>query len=200
MILYDFGSGAGFYVDAAVEPWARHYRMYSYVTSELPALVNARFPADAKRQGIFGHSMGGHGALVCALRNPEKYRSLSAFAPISSPTRCPRGREGAVRVSRRGSRDLARLRCDPAGRGLGLAKRGPRRPGDGGPVSPGSAEAAAAPGGVRRGRHPAHPALPGRLRPQLLLHGELHGRPPRPPRAPAEVVNFWTCPRPALPC
>jgi S-formylglutathione hydrolase len=88
---YDFGSGAGFYVDATAEPWSRNYRMYSYVTAELPALVNANFPTDAGREGVFGHSMGGHGALICALKNPEKYKSLSAFAPISSPTRCPWG-------------------------------------------------------------------------------------------------------------
>ena len=88
---YDFGSGAGFYVDAAEEPWAQHYRMYSYVTKELPALIEASFPVDRKRQGIFGHSMGGHGALVCALRTPERYRSLSAFAPIVAPMRCPWG-------------------------------------------------------------------------------------------------------------
>ena len=88
---YDFGSGAGFYVDATVEPWAAHYRMYSYVTAELPALINAHFPSAPDRQGIFGHSMGGHGALVCALKNPDKYRSLSAFAPISAPMRCPWG-------------------------------------------------------------------------------------------------------------
>jgi S-formylglutathione hydrolase len=88
---YDFGSGAGFYIDATEDPWATHYRMYSYVTAELPALINANFPTDAKRQGIFGHSMGGHGALTCAFRNPDKYRSLSAFAPICSPTRCSWG-------------------------------------------------------------------------------------------------------------
>jgi S-formylglutathione hydrolase len=88
---YDFGSGAGFYVDATATPWAQHYRMYSYVTKELPALVEASFPVDRKRQGIFGHSMGGHGALVCALRNPDRYRSLSAFAPIAAPMRCPWG-------------------------------------------------------------------------------------------------------------
>ena len=88
---YDFGSGAGFYVDATAEPWARTYRMYSYVTKELPALIEANFPVDRGRQGIFGHSMGGHGALVCALRNPERYRSLSAFAPISAPMRSPWG-------------------------------------------------------------------------------------------------------------
>jgi S-formylglutathione hydrolase len=88
---YDFGSGAGFYVDATEEPWRRAYRMYSYITEELPALVAEHFPADIGRQGIFGHSMGGHGALVAALRNPERYRSVSAFAPITAPSRCPWG-------------------------------------------------------------------------------------------------------------
>lgn len=90
---WDFGVGAGFYVDATREPWSRHYRMYSYVTRELPELVAASFPADTARQGIFGHSMGGHGALVCALRNPGQYRSLSAFAPIAAPMRCPWGKK-----------------------------------------------------------------------------------------------------------
>src|SRR5918995_917496 len=88
---YDFGSGAGFYVDATAEPWARNYRMYTYVTKELPALIEASFPVDRGRQGIFGHSMGGHGALVCGLRNSERYRSLSAFAPIAAPIRSPWG-------------------------------------------------------------------------------------------------------------
>ncbi len=90
---WDFGAGAGFYVDATREPWSRHYRMFSYVTCELPALIAGRFPADADRQGIFGHSMGGHGALVCALRNPGQYKSLSAFAPIAAPMRCPWGKK-----------------------------------------------------------------------------------------------------------
>ena len=90
---WDFGLGAGFYVDAPEAPWSAHYRMYSYVTRELPELVAAEFPADASRQGIFGHSMGGHGALVCALRNPDRYRSLSAFAPIAAPIQCPWGRK-----------------------------------------------------------------------------------------------------------
>ena len=88
---WDFGRGAGFYVDATQEPWSRHYRMYSYVTKELPALVAAEFPVDSARTGIFGHSMGGHGALVIAIRNPDRYRSVSAFAPIVSPMRCPWG-------------------------------------------------------------------------------------------------------------
>jgi S-formylglutathione hydrolase len=90
---YDFGSGAGFYVDATVSPWAAHYRMYGYVTKELPPLILDHFPGDAARQGIFGHSMGGHGALVCALRNPELYKSVSAFAPIVAPTQVPWGRK-----------------------------------------------------------------------------------------------------------
>lgn len=90
---WDFGVGAGFYVDATREPWSKHYRMYSYVTRELPAFVAGKFPVDPARQGIFGHSMGGHGALVCALRNPDQYKSLSAFAPISAPMRCPWGKK-----------------------------------------------------------------------------------------------------------
>jgi S-formylglutathione hydrolase len=90
---WDFGLGAGFYVDATQAPWSAHYRMYSYVTRELPELVATQFPADTMRQGIFGHSMGGHGALVCALRNPAQYRSVSAFAPITAPMRCPWGRK-----------------------------------------------------------------------------------------------------------
>lgn len=88
---YDFGSGAGFYVDATERPWSRHYRMYSYVTAELPVLVNGHFPADPACAGIFGHSMGGHGALICAFRNPQQYRSVSAFAPIVAPARVPWG-------------------------------------------------------------------------------------------------------------
>ena len=88
---YDFGVGAGFYVDATVAPWSAHYRMYTYIAEELPALVNASFPVDASRTGIFGHSMGGHGALTIALKHPERFRSVSAFAPIASPMRCAWG-------------------------------------------------------------------------------------------------------------
>jgi S-formylglutathione hydrolase len=90
---WDFGVGAGFYVDATQAPWSKHYRMYSYVTKELPGVIAAKFPARADRQGIFGHSMGGHGALVCALRNPQLYVSVSAFAPIAAPMRCPWGQK-----------------------------------------------------------------------------------------------------------
>lgn len=90
---WDFGVGAGFYVDATAEPWSRHYRMYTYVTQELRALIEAQFPADSHRTGIFGHSMGGHGALTIALRNPDRYRSVSAFAPIAAPRQCPWGQK-----------------------------------------------------------------------------------------------------------
>jgi S-formylglutathione hydrolase len=94
---YDFGLGAGFYVDATVPPWSDGYRMYSYVTGELRDYVNEHFPIDPRRAGIFGHSMGGHGALVIGLRNPGIYRSVSAFAPIASPMRCPWGEKALSR-------------------------------------------------------------------------------------------------------
>jgi S-formylglutathione hydrolase len=90
---WDFGYSAGFYVDATESPWAQHYRMYSYVTRELPALICANLPARADATGIFGHSMGGHGALTCALRNPGQYKSVSAFSPIAAPMLCPWGRK-----------------------------------------------------------------------------------------------------------
>ena len=87
---YDFGLGAGFYVNATQEPFASHYRMHDYVVDELPALIEANFPA-SDRRGISGHSMGGHGALICALKNPGRYQSVSAFSPISNPMNCPWG-------------------------------------------------------------------------------------------------------------
>ncbi len=90
---WDFGVAAGFYLDATVEPWSRHYRMYTYVTQELRSLIEAQFPADPARTGIFGHSMGGHGALTIALKNPDRYRSVSAFAPIAAPSQCPWGQK-----------------------------------------------------------------------------------------------------------
>lgn len=89
---WDFGQGAGFYVDATEEPWREHFRMKSYIEEELPALIAGEFAcADMQRQSIMGHSMGGHGALTIALRNPDRFKSVSAFAPISSPTDCPWG-------------------------------------------------------------------------------------------------------------
>jgi S-formylglutathione hydrolase len=88
---YDLGQGAGFYVNATRQPWSRHYQMYDYVTRELPALIEANFAVIPGLKSISGHSMGGHGALVCALRNAGGYRSVSAFAPICNPTRCSWG-------------------------------------------------------------------------------------------------------------
>lgn len=90
---WDFGSGASFYVDATEEPWSQNYQMYSYIVQELPALIAEHFPVKSDKQGIFGHSMGGHGALVCALRNPEIFKSVSALAPITAPMRCPWGQK-----------------------------------------------------------------------------------------------------------
>jgi S-formylglutathione hydrolase len=90
---WDFGYSAGFYVDATEAPWSGHYRMYSYVSAELPRIVAANLPAKRHASGIFGHSMGGHGALVLGLRNPSQYRSISAFAPIAAPMQCPWGQK-----------------------------------------------------------------------------------------------------------
>jgi len=89
---YDLGQGAGFYVNATREPWVRHYRMYDYVTKELPALLESSLPLRPGRKSISGHSMGGHGALICALKHPEAYRSVSAFSPICHPMQCAWGR------------------------------------------------------------------------------------------------------------
>ena len=110
---YDFGQGAGFYVDATEQPYADNYRMFSYVASELPDLVAANFPVDMERQAIAGHSMGGHGALTLALRNPGRYRSVSAFAPIVAPSQVPWGEKalgaylGAARAAWRAHDALA---------------------------------------------------------------------------------------------
>ena len=82
----EFGAGAGFYVDATIAPWSQYFRMYTYVAQELPGVIAANFPADMRRESIFGHSMGGHGALTITLKDPQRFRSLSALAPICAPT------------------------------------------------------------------------------------------------------------------
>lgn len=89
---YDLGQGAGFYLNATEAPWAEHYQMYDYIVDELPALIDANFPSNGQ-QSIMGHSMGGHGALLIGLRNPERYQSISAFAPIVAPTQVPWGKK-----------------------------------------------------------------------------------------------------------
>jgi S-formylglutathione hydrolase len=94
---YDIGQGAGFYVDATEAPFATNYRMYSYIADELPALLQEHFPVDLTRQAITGHSMGGHGALTIALKNPGRYRSVSAFAPIVAPSQVPWGEKALGR-------------------------------------------------------------------------------------------------------
>ena len=94
---YDFGKGAGFYVNATQEPWSKHYRMRAYIEDELPALIAERFPVDTDRQSITGHSMGGHGALTIGLRNPNRFRSVSAFAPIVAPSQVPWGKKALGR-------------------------------------------------------------------------------------------------------
>jgi S-formylglutathione hydrolase len=94
---YDFGQGAGFYVDATEEPYQRHYRMHAYIAGELPDAVASAFPVDLARQGITGHSMGGHGALTLALRHPGRFRSVSAFAPIVAPSQVPWGEKALGR-------------------------------------------------------------------------------------------------------
>ncbi|MXO69428.1 S-formylglutathione hydrolase [Altererythrobacter marinus] len=94
---YDFGQGAGFYLDATQDPWAKNYRMRSYIERELPELVAAHFPADMARQSITGHSMGGHGALTIGLRNPDRFRAISAFAPIVAPGEVPWGEKALGR-------------------------------------------------------------------------------------------------------
>jgi len=88
---YDMGQGAGFYLDATEQPWSQHFRMRTYIEQELPELIASEFPVDMNRQGIFGHSMGGHGALTIALRNPDRFKSVSAFSPVVAPLQCPWG-------------------------------------------------------------------------------------------------------------
>ena len=90
---YDFGLGAGFYVNATQAPWNNNYNMYDYISKELPNIISSNFDADLSRHGIFGHSMGGHGALTIGLKNPDIYRSISAFAPICNPVNCPWGKK-----------------------------------------------------------------------------------------------------------
>jgi S-formylglutathione hydrolase len=157
---WDFGVGAGFYVDATESPWAQHYRMYSYVVDELPAIIEASFPAGTQR-GIFGHSMGGHGALVIALRNPSRYQSVSAFAPIANPMAVPWGEKafsrylGADRASWEAYDASVLLRRAPGGREIlvdqGLSDQFLERE-----LHPEALEAAGAEHRVTLRRHPGY--------------------------------------------
>jgi S-formylglutathione hydrolase len=187
---YDFGLGAGFYVDATEAPWSEGYRMYSYVTNELPAYVERHFAVVAGRAGIFGHSMGGHGALTIALKNPGRYRSVSAFAPIASPMRCPWGEKALTGYlgsdrSRWREYDATALIAD-----RGLARTcAARRPGHERSVHRKPAQARAPAPGVRTGGRGARLAVARRLRPQLLFHRDVHRGAPALSRAsPARVM------------
>jgi S-formylglutathione hydrolase len=180
---YDSGPGAGFYVDATEPPFDRNYQMWRYLAEEMPALIAQHFPADMERQSIMGHSMGGHGALTLALRHPSRFASVSvsvsvsAFAPIASPMNCPWGRKalggylGEDMAAWHGH-DACALLAD------GAAARSAGGPGHRRSLPPGAGEAGAAGGGLRQRRHAADAAPAGWLRPLLLLHRHLYGRPP----------------------
>jgi S-formylglutathione hydrolase len=173
---YDFGLGAGFYVDATQEPYARNYRMWSYVTEELPQLVADQFPIDSSRQSILGHSMGGHGALTIALRHPDRYRAASAFAPIVAPSQVPWGIKALRRLSRRRQVCLAKARCGCPDRGRRAIPRIAGRSGRRRQFSGRTIAARTAAERLRKGRHSADAAPSARLRSQLLFHLDLHGR------------------------
>ena len=195
---YDFGKGAGFYVDATEEPWAAHYRMRSYVEEELPALVAEHFPVDMERQSIFGHSMGGHGALTIALRNPGRFRSISAFAPIVTPSQVPWGEKafggylGDDRAAWRGYDAVGLIengaRVDELFIDQGHRRRVPRRAFAHSPAR----------SSVRRRGHPRHDQDAGRLRPFLLLHLHFHARPRRLARRAAEALRGVYARRPLM--
>ena len=175
----DFGLGAGFYLDATEAPWSTAYKMYSYVTRDLREVVESNFPVDGARRGIFGHSMGGHGALVIALRNPGAYGSVSAFAPIATPSAVPWGEKAFTGYLGAGPRGVAAMGRHRAGaRRPPLRRVDPGRPGDGRSVSNEAAPPRAVRGRLRRGGPAAGARPPRRLRPRLLLHQQLHGAPP----------------------
>ncbi len=176
---YDLGKGAGFYVDATQAPWSQHYQMKTYIQDELPELVADEFRVDMSRQGIFGHSMGGHGALTIALRHPRRFRSVSAFAPIVAPSQVPWGQKAFPAYL---GDDKAQWRRHDA---VALIEDGARVPdilvdqGDADNFLAEQLQAGASEEGLRgcRDRPDAQDAA--RLRPLLLLHLQLHARPHR---------------------
>ncbi len=173
---YDLGQGAGFYVNATQPPWATHYQMYDYVTRELPALVEANFPVVPGVASISGHSMGGHGALICALKNPGQYRSVSAFSPICNPVVSPLGTRLFRRVSRQRQSGVGSLGRDLPRQCRRDATARPDRSRHGGRVSGRTALSAASASRLRRTSSAVDAADAGRLRPQLPLHRQLHRR------------------------
>ena len=149
---WDFGQGAGFYIDATEAPYAAHYRMQTYITEELPGLLAEHFPVDLTRHGLFGHSMGGHGALTLGLKRPDLYKSLSAFAPIANPVNCPWGEKafsrylGADREAWKAHDASELLAAAPAGTEI-LIDQGLADPFLTGQLKPEALEAAAAQSG-----------------------------------------------------
>ena len=189
---WDFGVGAGFYLDATEHPWAGHWQMESYLLKDLIPGVVAEFGLDGDRLGITGHSMGGHGALTLALRHPGVFRSVSALAPICAPTKCPWGHKAFLGYlgqdeSTWAAHDASLLMA--AQTSATVPRRHPGRPGPGRQIS----GRAALPRGVRGGVRPGRPAVdiapPRRLRPRLLLHRQRDRRPPAPPRAGAAGLS-----------
>ena len=166
---WDFGIAAGFYLDATQEPWSKHYHMYSYVVDELPGVIAANFKADIARSGIMGHSMGGHGALTIALKNPEKYQSVSAFAPIAAPIQSAVGQKAFTGYLGRVSRGVGRSTTRPScvqGRAQ-VCRRHARRPGHGGQIPRRPAQARVV--GRRRA------GTPGRRSTCIMREGYDHG-------------------------
>ena len=172
---YDIGLGAGFYVNATQAPWSMHYRMYDYVTQELPSLIETFFPTTQAR-AISGHSMGGHGALVAALRNPGRYRSVSAFAPIVAPTQVPWGQKAFAQLPGRRPRSMEGMGRGGTGARCGRAPAAAHRPGRRRRLSRHATATGVAAQGVRRRRPSAVAEDAHRLRPQLLLHRQFHRR------------------------
>ena len=181
---YDFGSGAGFYVDATVAPWSQNYKMFEYVSAELPEIVFSRFPVDPARAGVFGHSMGGHGALLCALKKPEVFRSCSAFAPICAPSRCPWGRKALGRIFGRGRIFVAAMGRQRVGGGIKFSRRDFGRFRRRGRVFANAIKARIVARGAGDGGHRGATARASALRPQLLFRLLFRRRSFRSPRAP----------------
>jgi S-formylglutathione hydrolase len=162
---WEFGEGAGFYLDATQAPWSSRFRMETCVVEELPALVAGHFPADTVRSGIMGHSMGGHGALTLALRHPDRYRSVSAFAPIVAPTQVPWGHKALPRYLGEDS-DAWNARCLRAdSRGQTHRRHDPGRPGRGRRLPARTAASRTVRTGLPRRRPAAHAAHAAGLRP-----------------------------------
>jgi S-formylglutathione hydrolase len=183
---WDFGVGAGFYLDATTRPWALHWRMESYILNDLLPLVGSKLPVDLQRLGIFGHSMGGHGALTLALRHPGRFKSVSAFAPIANPINCPWGHKAFSGYLGDDKAEWARHDASElmSAQTAALPRRHPHRPGPGRQVPDRKAIAARSlRSRLRPGRSAAHAAPACGLRPWLLFHPELCRRPSAPPCA-----------------